>query len=163
AAEHALRRGALEVAADLEEQSARRTSPHIELRLRRCLRAARHHLKAGDPGRSRALCEEVVDGTSRSSVRAHALQLLAESSALSSLTAGVSLLEEALACVGDDTGHAAQLEIALGSTLMATFDLERAHRHLIRAVALAERAGNDALTADAIALEALSGLLSGRG
>lgn len=122
-AEHALRRGAVEVAADLEEQSARRTPPRqIDVRGQRYLRAARHHFKAGDPGRSRALCEEALRATPPTSVRAHALHLLAEVSVVERLESAIPLLEEALACAGDDAGHAAQLEIALGIVGAAAFD-----------------------------------------
>ncbi len=164
AAEHALRRGALEIAADLEEQSARRTPAQmLDLRWRRGLRSARHHLKAGDPERSRRLCEEVLGGTPPASVRAHALHLLAESSAMRKPEAAIPFLEEALACVGDDTRHAAQIEIALGLMLSSVLDLARSNRHLIRAVELAERAGDTTLVADAIAFKALSGLLLGEG
>jgi DNA-binding CsgD family transcriptional regulator len=164
AAEHALRRGAVEVAAELEEQSARRTPPRqIDVRQQRYLRAARHHLKAGDPVRSRALCEEVLGGSPPLSVRAHALHLLAETYAIERAEAAIPLLEEALACVGDDAGHAALLEIALGLMVGAGLDPKGAHRHLIRAVELAERAADSSLIAEAIALKAITGLVSGQG
>lgn len=164
AAEHALRRGAVEVAADLDEQSARRTSDRqSEVRWLRYLRSARHHLKAGDPGRSRALCEEVLRASAPSSVRAHALHILAESWAAERPEAAIPLLEQALACVGDDLAHAARLEMAVGTMLAAVFDLARLDRHLVSAVTLAEQAGDTALLAEAIALKANAGLLLGQG
>jgi DNA-binding CsgD family transcriptional regulator len=164
AAEHALRRGSVEVAADLEEHSARRTPrEEVAVRWQRLLRAARHHLKAGDPARSRRLCQEVIDEKPPSSVRAQALHLLAETFATEGPEAAVPLLEEALACVGEDAHHAAQLEIALGSVLCSMLDLARSDRHLVRAVELAERTGDTALLADAIGFKALVGLLAGQG
>ena len=84
------------------------------VRWQRYLRSARHYLKAGDPARSRLLCDEVLRASPPSSVRAHGLHLLAETLANEHLAAAVPLLEEALACVGEDWVHAAQLEIALG-------------------------------------------------
>ena len=164
AGEHALRRGAVEVAADLEEHSARRTpAAQADLRSQRLLRAARHHLKAGDPARSRRLCESVVEDTPRGPARAHALGLLAEATAAERPQAAVPLLEEALGCVGDDADHAARLEIALGVVLIAAFDLPGADHHLVRAVELAERAGDPELIANALATKVLTGLLLGQG
>ena len=163
AAEHALRRGAVEVAAELNEQSARRTPPRqLDRRWQRYLLAARHHLKAGDPARSRELCEEVLGATPPSSVRAHALGLLAETLVFDRPDAAIPLLEEALAC-SDDAGHAAQLETALGVVRVAVLDLPRAGPHFTRAVELAERAGDAALVAETIALKAMWGILAGQG
>jgi DNA-binding CsgD family transcriptional regulator len=166
AAQHALRRGAVEVAADLDEQSARRTPAHqMEVRWQRYLRAARHYLKAGDRERTKKLCAEVLGATPPppSSVRAHALGLLAEAHVTDRPDAAIPLLEEALACVGDDAGLAARLEISLGIVLGATLQLSQAHLHLVRAVELAERVGDPALVGEAIALKANHGVIVGRG
>lgn len=165
AAEHALRRGAVEVAAELEEQSVRRTPPHqTEVRSQRYLRSARHHLKAGDPARSKALCEEVLRASPPMSVRAHGFHILAEiSGANEGLAASVALLGDALACAGGDFGHAAQLEIALGSMSLALLELPRAQQHLVRAVELAERTEDTALLAEAIALKEMVALFGGQG
>ena len=164
AAEHALRRGAPEVAAELDEQSARRTpSQQIELRWQRCLRAARNHLKAGDPTRSRGLCQVVLAMEPTAPVRARALQLLAELSAVARTGDAIPLLEQALACAGKDAVHAAQLEIALGIMFLADLDLAHAHRHLVQAVALAERSSDAPLIAEAIAMKACAGVLCGHG
>jgi DNA-binding CsgD family transcriptional regulator len=162
AAGHALRRGAVEVAADLEEQAARRT-PQMETQWERCLRAARHYIKAGDPHRSKALCEEVLGATSLPSLRAHALGLLAEAYLFDRPHTAIPMLEEALACVGEDTGHAARLEIALGGALAAVLDVARSDLHLMRAVELAERAGDAALVGEAIAMKQTYGLIAGKG
>jgi DNA-binding CsgD family transcriptional regulator len=164
AAEHALRRGAVEVAAELDEQAARRTpTQQSEVRWQRCLRAARHHLKVGDIGRSKVLCEEVLSAAPPSSIRAHALRLLAEAHVFDRPEAAIPLLEKALTYVGDDAGHAAQLEISLGIVLISVLDLPRSDRHLVRAVELAEQAGDTALVAEAIALKANGRLFLGQG
>src|SRR5262249_34059264 len=164
AAEHAHRRGAPEVAAELAEQAARRTPADLSLaRWNRGLRAARHHLKAGDPGHARQLAEEVLAASPPSTLRAHALHLLAEIRIEKSLDDAIQLLEEALACAGDDRGHAAQLEVAIGVIVIARLDLGRAVSHLARAVELAELSENTALLAEAIALNELARLFSGQG
>ncbi len=164
AAEHALRRGAVEVAAELDEQSARRTpARQTAVRWQRYLRSARHYLKAGDPVRSKTLCQEVLRASPPQSVRAHGLHILAELSANENLDAAVAWLEEALACVGDDLGHAAELEIALGLMLGALHEIPRALQHLGRAVEFAERTHDTALLAEAIAMNAMCGLVAGQG
>ncbi len=164
AAEHALRRGAVEVAAELDEQSARRTpAAQVLVRAQRFLRSARNHLKAGDPARARALCEEVLRASPPPSVRAHALHILAEISVSTDLEAGVALLEEALDCVGEDLGHAAQLEMALCMTLGGIQQIPRATEHIVRAVELAEQIQDTELLAEAIALKEVIGLMSGQG
>jgi DNA-binding CsgD family transcriptional regulator len=164
AAEHALRRGAIEVAADLDEESARRTPRQQEpLRFQRYLRSARHYLKAGDPARSKSLCEAVLDATPPGPIRVHALRLLAEGRMFDRPDSAIPLLEEAVACVGDDPAHAAQLEVSFGIVLLGVFKVAEAETHLIRAVELAERSGDRGLIAEAIALRALSALFAGKG
>ena len=162
AAEHAHRRGAPEVAAELAQQAAQRTPPDaVEARWERCLRAGWHFLKAGDPERARALAQEVLGASPPPPVRAQALHLLAKAS-MGDLAAG-PLLQEALACVGDDPGHAALLEFALGTQLLAQLEPARANRHLVRAVELAESVGDAPLLAETLANKAVSDLLSGQG
>ena len=164
AAEHALHRGAVEVAADLEEQSARHTpARHDDRRWQRLLRSARHYLKAGDPARSRTLCQAVLNSALPPSQRAHALALLAEGRRTERPDAAIPLLEEALACAGDDTAQAAQLEISLGGVLLSAGQMVQADEHLARAVELAERSGVAALIADALALKEFSAIFVGKG
>lgn len=164
AAEHALRRGAVEVAAELDELSARRTpADQSAIRWQRFLRSARHHLKAGDPARTRALCDEVLRASTPSLVRSHGLALLAEASMGQDLNTVVALLERALACVGDDLAHLAKVEIALGIMLGALHKMPLAEPHLVRAIALAEQTQDTALLAEAIALKAVIGLFLGHG
>jgi len=164
AAEHAHRRGAPEVAAELEEQAARRTpADMVEKRWERCLRAGRHHLKAGDLQRARQLAEEVLSATPPSRLRAQALHVIAEFCFANKLDDAIHFLEEALTCAGDDCGYAAQLEIALAVVLVATLDPARSDPHLSRAIELARIAGESALLAEATALSALARLFTGHG
>jgi DNA-binding CsgD family transcriptional regulator len=160
---HALQRGAIDVAADLEEHAARRTplSPP-DVRWHRLLRAARYHLTAGDPGRAKALGDEALAAVSTPSFRAHALHLLAEIAVTDRTDTAVQLLEEALGYAGDGT-HAAELEISLGITLGSRFDFVAADQHLVHAVELAERTGRTALQAEALALKESVSLMCGRG
>src|SRR5262245_7615433 len=140
AAEHALRRGAVEAAAELEEQSARRTpAPQVDVRWRRRLRAARHYQKAGDPMRSKALCHAVLGEAPPPPVRVQALGLVAEVCWFEAPATAKPVLEEALACAGDDAGTAAQLELALGMVCLSTSDALAGDRHLVRAIEFAER------------------------
>jgi DNA-binding SARP family transcriptional activator/DNA-binding CsgD family transcriptional regulator len=163
AADLADRRGAPEVAAELLEQAAQRTPAAAAVRWQRYLRAAREHLRAGDRERARALGERVVAASDARSLRAQGLYLLAEVVVWERPPAAVPLLERALACVGNDVGLAAQLETSLGYVFGGTADPARADLHLGRGVDLAERAGDDALLAQAIALRALTRLLYGVG
>jgi DNA-binding CsgD family transcriptional regulator len=164
AAQHAHARGAPEVAAELEEQATARTPAQLtEARWERCLRAARHHFKAGDRPRARALAEEVIAASPPPPLRAEALHLLAEERGIDGPSAAIPLLEEALTCVGDDAGLAAQLETSLGFATSVALDLAGAVPHLDRAVDLAEAANEDALLAEATAMRALSRFLLGLG
>jgi DNA-binding CsgD family transcriptional regulator len=162
AAEHALRRGAVEVAAELEEQSARRATAPPEIRWQRLLRAARHCLRAGDPARAGALCEEVLKDTTPSPLRAHALHLLAETLVMSRPDATVALLDEARSCT-NDPAHLAELEISLAIVFFSGFDVLRAERHSVTASELAEAAGSTTLLAEALALTGVAQLTCGHG
>ena len=164
-ADLAHRRGAPEVAAELEEQALRCTpTAAVEVRWGRCLRAAGHHFKAGDQPRARALVEEIVAGSAPGPIRARALHLLAEDRGMiEGPAAAVPLLEEALGCISDDPALAAQLEAGLGLLAMALADAVGAARHLDRAVELAERAGDSAVIAEALSLRTLARLGFGLG
>jgi len=163
-AKHALRRGAVEVAADLEEHSARRTpQSQSDVKLHRFLRAAWHHLTAGDPGRAKRLGEEVLAAAPTAAFHAHALHLLAEIAVMERPELTVQLLEQALPYVVDDAVHAAELEIALGLTQTSLFDFVAGDRHLARALELAERTRQTAIQAEALALKEMTSLFTGGG
>jgi DNA-binding CsgD family transcriptional regulator len=164
ASEHALRRGAPEVAADLSEQAARRTSDDAPtVRWERLLRAGRYRLKAGDPTGARALGEEVSNEAPDGPIRAKALSLRAEERVMEGPAATIELLEEAIAVVGDDVALETELETSLGFMLLALFQLNATEQHTARAADLAERAGDRSLQSQAIALRELAGLLLGKG
>ncbi len=164
AADLAHRRGAPEVAAELEERAAQRTpvdSP--EQRNERVLRAAQHHFRAGEHERAQLLAEQLLDASPSSAVRAQALHLLGEARATIEPHAATGLLEEALLHVGDDTALEARLQTSLGLVAGAIADADGIERHLDRAVELARAADETALLAEAVALRAVLGILFGRG
>jgi DNA-binding CsgD family transcriptional regulator len=164
AAEHAHARGAPEVAAELAEQAAQRSVAAVaEARSERCLRAGRYHLRAGDRARAKALAEKVIAASPPPEVLARALHLLAEVCAVDSPETAIRLLEDALACAGDDAGQRARLEVSLGILLLATLDVAGADVHLHRAVKQAAAAGVTASLAEAIAMRAMCGIYLGRG
>jgi DNA-binding CsgD family transcriptional regulator len=162
AAEHAVRRGAPEVGAELEEEAARLTpAEQTDLRHRRSLRAARLHLKAGDSGHARVLCEAVLSAAPPAPLRAEALQLMAATRVSERPEDSLPLLEEALACSGDDDTRSAELEIAIATLHVVLFDFTAARPRLDRAVELAERSGSDELLAEAIATRAYGRFMAG--
>lgn len=164
AAEYAVRRGAVESAAELAERSAQLTPARLaDARRQRSLRAARHHLKAGDPAHANRLCTMALDASPPDSARAEALLLMAEAAMNERSTDASRLLEQALACVGDDLARAAQIEGALGLVRFAQLDYAGASQHTARAVALAERAGDASSIAEAIANNAIADLVLGKG
>jgi DNA-binding CsgD family transcriptional regulator len=164
ASEHALLRGAPEVAADLVEHAARRTPDDApETRWDRLLRAARHSLKSGDPTRARAIAEEVSEAATDGRIRARALDLRAEERLMEGPAAAIGLLEEAIAAVGEDAALEAEFETSLGFILLAAFRALAGEEHLVRAADLAARVGDDNLLSQAIALRELASLLLGRG
>jgi ATP/maltotriose-dependent transcriptional regulator MalT len=112
--------------------------------------------------RARGLGEEIVAASPGQPIRARALYVIAETWSLERLDAAIPLLEEALACVGDDAGLGAQLETSLAMIAIAMAN-PAADRHLRRAVELAELADEPGLLAEAIALRALSRLSTGQG
>ncbi|MFL5911332.1 MAG: BTAD domain-containing putative transcriptional regulator [Gaiellaceae bacterium] len=163
AADEAHRRGAPDVAAELQERATQLTPEHAdEARWKRSLRAARHHLRAGDRDRARVLAAGVAC-TAPPRVRAHALHLEAEGRAGTSPGENIVLLEEALTLARDDAQHSAELELGLGLALMGMSQPAEAAVHLDRAVELAESAGESGLVAGAIAFREASRLFSGRG
>lgn len=164
ASEQALSRGAPEVAADLSEQAARRTSDDApRARWERLLRAGRHSLQAGDPTRARSLGEEVSDAAPDGTIRARALYLRAEERAMEGPGLAIELLEKAIALVGDDVALEAELETSLGWILGAGFDLHASEEHLARAADLAVRVGDRNLLSQAMTLRVFSDFLLGRG
>lgn len=163
-ADLAHRRGAPEAAAELAERAAQRTpADAAEVRWGRSLRAARLYFKAGERERAGVLAEELVAASGCAPLHARALHLLAETRGVQRPHAAIALLEQAIACVGDDAALAAQLETSLGLICVALLDVAGAERHLGEAVELAELAGDTAVLAEATALGALTAVVAGRG
>jgi DNA-binding CsgD family transcriptional regulator len=165
AAEHAYGRGAREVAADLMEQAARSTpDASTARRTGRFLRAARHHLKAGNRNRAKSLGEAVVESSPLGPNRAKALYLLAEIAAVEQAPSAVQLLEDALVHVGDDAALAAEIELSLGFILAAPLgNVAAADPHLVHAAELAEAAGQSGLLAEIVQFRTMTRLLTGQG
>jgi DNA-binding CsgD family transcriptional regulator len=163
AAQHAARRGAAEIAAELSERAAQLTpAPQIPLRHERLLRAAEQHAKAGDLDRARGLCEAVLGAASEGPVRAEALLVRAVTTSNARPAEAIRELEEALACAGGDSARVAQLEVALAATHVLGFDLAAAIRHAARAVEFAERSADTTLLAEALAMREVGRVLSGQ-
>jgi DNA-binding CsgD family transcriptional regulator len=165
AAEHARARGAPEVAAELAEH-ARRLTPADDstATLRRCLRAATYRMHVGELPRARALLAQVLARAPRGLQRADALRLKGEIEYHQrSFVEGIGFLEEALEHAGDDPAMSAEIELHLAYGLNVNSDWSGAETHARRALVLAERAGQPALLAEALAVLAIAEFLTGRG
>jgi DNA-binding CsgD family transcriptional regulator len=164
-AEHARRRGAPDVAAELAEQARLLTAlEDTEKRLRRTTKAADYHYHAGELQRAREMVETVLRDASFGEVRAAALRLLGDiHSHEASFKEATQLFEEALEQVGDDLETRSALELRLTYGLQAMGDFPAIAPHALRALALAERAGAPALIAEALAVVAMADCLLGRG
>jgi DNA-binding CsgD family transcriptional regulator len=163
AAQHASRRGAAEIAAELSERAAQLTpASQVPLRHERLLQAAEQHLKAGDPGRARTACESVLGAAPAGPLRAKALLVRARTTSNARPVDAIQELEEALACAGDDPVRLAQLEIALAAMQILAFRLAAAIRDAAQAAELAERTADTGLLAQALALRELARVLTGQ-
>jgi DNA-binding CsgD family transcriptional regulator len=165
AAEHARRRGAPDVAAELAEQARVLTrADDAEARLRRSIRSAQYHFHAGELAPAREILDTVLSDTPSGTGRAHALRLLGEIRYHEeSIEEGNRLFEEALRYVGDDVILRAvlQLELAYGLNSLGDFFAAVSHAH--DALALAERTGDAPLLAEALAVAAIADALAGLG
>jgi DNA-binding CsgD family transcriptional regulator len=160
AAAGARARGAWDAAGELLEQASMLTP--LEDRAReRAVRAAEHHIHAGDRPRARALLERVLDGEPPGARRADALRLLSSVRYHEdSFADAARLLDEALTHARDP---AQVVPIELGACHMRCHlgHLEAADAHAARAVALARGLG-DARLGEALALRAFVDLVLAR-
>jgi DNA-binding CsgD family transcriptional regulator len=165
AAEHARRRGAPDVAAELADQARLLTAREdTERRLWRTIRAADYHYHAGELRRAREMVETVLREAPLGRVRANALRLLGDiRSQEESFLEANRLFEEALEHVGDDleTGAALELRLTYGLNVLGDFEAIASHAH--RAVNFAERADSPGLLAEALAVGAIADCMLGRG
>jgi ATP/maltotriose-dependent transcriptional regulator MalT len=159
------RRGASSAAAELCEQ-ARRLTPagQEEDHRRRTFRAAEYHLDAGATQRSRALLEDLVADLPAGPDRAAALQRLGwVRYHEDSWTAAARLFEQALAEAGGNTHLEAAISLDRCLASLLSGDLRGAQAHSETAMAQAERLGDPALTAQAMAMTGSVGFLMGNG
>jgi hypothetical protein len=128
------------------------------------MRAAEHHIHAGDRPRARALLEAILSDMPPGPTRSDALRLLAEVRYNEQGFAGIApLLEEALAGAGDPV-RAVAVELDLTFVHCNHLgDFEAADRHADAALAHARRAGDPTLLAEALAVRAMVDFLLGRG
>ncbi len=158
-------RGAWSSAAELLEQ-ARRLTPTSERAHADALtvRAAEHHIYAGDRPRARALLHEALSRGARGSLRADALRLLADASYHEhSFAEAERLLEQALAVVEDPS-----LEVSIELTIAYVLcnhleDFPGALAHAERGLQTAIGLGDDGLRGDALAVLAMVRFLTGHG
>ena len=164
AAAGARARGAWNAAAELLELGHRFTPPEqVNEGRSRLVRAAEHHVHAGDRPRARALLEDVLASTPAGALRSEALRLLAEvHQNEDSFEQAERLLEEALVHADDPASRVAVL-IALAFVSFNVGALDRADGHASRARVEAASLGDDALLAEALAIQAMVDFLSGRG
>lgn len=164
-ADAAFRRGAPIAAAELAEQARRLTPAGArEDATRRSLDEAEYRFEAGDVARSEAVLEDALESTAPGPARARLLSRLARVRHFAEdVGGGVDLLREALAEAGDDPALRAEIEegLAWGLMLMRS-DLSGAAEHARSAVRLAERLGDRAALAEALAAQALTELALGR-
>jgi DNA-binding CsgD family transcriptional regulator len=163
-ASHARSRGAWESAAELLEQAAALTpNTRMELRRRRRLAAAEHHVHAGDRGRGRAALEELLAEPLPPALRTEALLVLAEISYNDeNFPEAGRIFGDALACA-DDPALRAESLIGLGYVRSNVMDFSGGATEAYRALEQAEAAGDRRLIGEALALCAMMDFLSGRG
>jgi DNA-binding CsgD family transcriptional regulator len=165
AAEHARRRGAPEVAADLAEHACALTPPNnaAEHR-RRSIQVAECKFHAGQLRQARKVLQDVLRHVPPGADRADALRLLGEIRySEDSFPEAVRVLEEALEQAGDDVGVLCTVRLGLAFGLLRMGDFAAAPPHARRAVELAEQAGEPAWLAEALGVLAIADFLLGRG
>jgi DNA-binding CsgD family transcriptional regulator len=165
AAEHALSRGAPETAAELADHARLLTPQDQPARMqRRCIQAAEYRFRAGEREPARMLLEGVLRENPAGRLRADALVLLGEIRYHeNSFPEAIRHFEEALEHVGDALGVSAAIETQLTYSFTALADWTGAERHASRGLELAEQAGEPGILAEALAVDAISSFLLGRG
>jgi predicted ATPase len=156
-------RGAWESAAELLEQAQRLTPQEdAELRQRRAISAAEHHIHAGDRGRARELLEDVLSDPAERA-RVDALRLLAQISYHDENYVEAQRLYEDALRVATDPVLATTVELGLSYVHANRGDSGVSTEFAYRAQRRVEVLGDDALLADALATSAMTDFLCGRG
>ena len=165
AAEHARRRGAPDVAAELADRARLLTPPgDAHERLSRTIMAAELHSHIGELERARGMVGAVLREAPSGRLRADALRLLGDTHAHEdSFLEAHTLFESALEEAGDAPELRSALELRLTYGLNVQGDFPAIASHARRAVTLAQRAGNEGLLAEALAVGAIADCLIGRG
>jgi ATP/maltotriose-dependent transcriptional regulator MalT len=162
AASEAARRGAPSAAATLLEHAVRLTPSGEELAsARRRLRQGTLRVIAGDVPGARALLEALVDDLEPGSERAAALCELADTR-WDDLEAMTELCARAAAEATDDLTRA-RAHLKLAEVCMSTCDFRRVDEEVAAARELAERSGDEATLAHALAHRVQTDLFLGRG
>ena len=163
AALEARSRGAIDVAADMAEHALRLTAPgDFEVLNWRRVRASALALKVGATAHARTLAQAVVDSEIVLAARARALQLLAETMLMEDMHRAALLLAEALTYAGDDLCCAAELHHQLAGLELTQMRPHAAAVHAAQELSLAERAGDDAILGEALAMQSAIDVLTGR-
>jgi DNA-binding CsgD family transcriptional regulator len=165
AAADARSRGAHETAGELLERAIALTPADARLdRERRLLAAATDWIGAATP-RARDLLTQLLDHEPERRVRAQALRLLSVVHFREeSVPHAVALLEEAAVAAGEDDDLRAPIELELAFlSVNVSFDFDAARPHADRALACAERLGDPAVLAQALAVKAIADFLLGDG
>lgn len=164
AARRARARGAPQAAAELWERARRLTPPDDAEGWRRAVEAGECHIEAGDPNRARVLLEEVVARLPPGHERAAALTRLAWARAFGKgFHIGADLFRAALAEIGDDLASRIEIERGLAWSIHEIGDMAAAEPHARAALEMAERLGEPALLASALADMAFFETVRGRG
>lgn len=160
----ALARGAPAAAAELAEHASRLTptSRRDDLRRRRTLEADAR-FEAGDPEAADAIVRELSAELPPGPSRAQLLGRLQRYRHFrEGIDAGIELSLQALTEAGDDAELRAELHEGLAWSLMRR-DVAAAREHARAAVACAERAGDAALLAQALAAHGVMAFIGGDG
>jgi DNA-binding CsgD family transcriptional regulator len=161
AAESARRRGAPAEAARLLGQAIRLTPQHARREAQECaVMAGELHYDSGDLERARSELEAVLPEMPAGPWRARGLRQLAVIR-YDNLEAAQSLLEEALADVGDDLRLRGRIEVELALVSHNRGDFVALVEHSSLAVECAQRAQDDGLLAHALGEQALAAFFTG--
>ena len=158
-------RGATAGAAELLERASALTPRELAGDcMRRRVRAAEYHFHAGDLARMRSLLEEVLDAAAVGQLRAEALYLLGQASYHeNSFPEAIALFEQALEHAADDPLLTVAIEQALSFAVPQAGDFSGGCHHAYAALDLAERLGDRALIAEALAHVAINEFFVGDG
>lgn len=161
AARTARARGAPAAAAELLEIAIRLDADEAP---KRRIRAARHHLAAGDAGAARTLLETTVEELPSGRLRAKALaQLAAVHLFDDNFLEAAALLERALGEAGEDLAQRAQISVTLALALSNGGHLDAAITVIEQAEELAEKLGAPPLLCQALTMRVHLHFLRGDG